>query len=222
MDTTELHRLLLNIVRKGVVKDVSHATTPPKCRVSIGDLHSNWLPWITPAAGASREWDPPTFGEQVILLCPGGDPAQGVVLRGLFSEAVFPPSFVPSAHTREYADGAVIEYDHEAHSLSVELPESATVTITAPGAVTVRTKDATVQADNITLDAQQTTCTGALTVKGPFAFESGVTGKGGDSGATMQVDGAADFTGEVKSKGISLPHHSHREQGDGQLVGEPV
>ena len=39
----------------------------------------------------------------------------------------------------------------------------------------------------------------------PFAFESGMTGTGG--GATMQIDGAATFTREVTSQGISLPHH---------------
>jgi hypothetical protein len=37
----------------------------------------------------------------------------------------------------------------------------------------------------------------------------------------MQINGAADFTGEVKSQGISLPKHKHREQGDGQLVSDP-
>ena len=49
-----------------------------------------------------------------------------------------------------------------------------------------------------------------------------MTGTGGaGGGATMQIDGAATFTREVTSQGISLPHHTHREQGDGQLVSAP-
>jgi uncharacterized protein YhdP len=46
--------------------------------------------------------------------------------------------------------------------------------------------------------------------------------KGGEGGgATMKIDGRADFTGEVTSEGVSLPHHRHLEEGDGELVGEP-
>ena len=222
METNELHRLLLNLIRKGVVVDVSHATTPPKCRVSMGDLTSDWLPWLAPAAGDSREWDPPTFGEQVLVLCPGGDPAQGIVLHGLFSEHKWPPSFDPHTHSRRYPDDALIEYDHGTHSLSAELPSGATVTLVAPGSVNIETQAAVLKADRITFDANQTTCTGGLRVQGPIAFESGMSGKGSADGeAAMKVDGAADFSGEVKSMGKSLPYHSHREQGDGQLVGEP-
>ena len=39
-------------------------------------------------AGADREWDPPTIGEQVVLLSPSGNLAQGVVLTGLFSDLI--------------------------------------------------------------------------------------------------------------------------------------
>ncbi|HTJ93989.1 MAG TPA: phage baseplate assembly protein V [Pararobbsia sp.] len=222
MDTNEINRLILNIVRKGVVDDISHASTPPKCRVSFGDLQSNWLPWLALAAGDTRDWDPPTFGEQVVVLCPGGDPAQGVVLRGLYSEHAPAPTHTPYTRTRVYPDGALIEYDHDAHSLTAELPAGATVTVVAPGSVNVQTQNATVKAEHITLDAEQTTCTGALCVKGPLAFESGMTGKGGaDGGQVMKIDGAADFAGEVTSMGVSLPRHKHHEQGDGNLVSEP-
>ena len=223
MDTNEIHRRILNIIRKGVVIDVSHAATPPKCQISMGDLDSNWLPWLTPAAGGTREWNPPTVGEQVLVLCPGGDPAQGFVLHGLFSENKWPPSFSPDTHTRRYPDDALIEYDHATHSLTAELPEGATVTLIAPGSVTVQTQSATVKAEHITFDADQTTCTGALLVQGPLEFESGMSGKGSvGGGPVMKINGAADFTGVVTSKGVSLPQHRHPEQGDGELVGEPV
>ncbi|KVO50046.1 phage baseplate assembly protein V [Burkholderia stagnalis] len=226
MDANEIQRQARNAVRKGSILAVDHAAA--LCRVAVGDpdddadsLQTNWIPWIACAAGTTRDWLPPTPGEQVVLLCPMGDPAQGVALRGLFSDAAPAPASSADTHTRVYPDGAVVTYDHAAHALTAELPAGATVRVVAPGSVTVQTKAATVQADTITLDAQQTTCTGAMTVKGPFAFESGMTGTGSAGGATMQIDGAATFTREVTSQGISLPHHKHREQGDGQLVSEP-
>lgn len=226
MDANEIQRLARNAVRKGAILDVDHGAA--LCRVSVGDpdddsgyLATNWIPWLSVAAGGVRDWRPPTKGEQVTLLCPMGDPAQGVALCGFYSEGFPAPANSGDTHTRIYPDGAVVAYDHAAHALTAELPAGATMLVIAPGSVTVQTKAATVQAETITFDAPQTTCTGAMTVKGPFAFESGMTGKGGAGGSTMQIQGAADFTGDVKSQGISLPHHTHREQGDGNDVSAP-
>ncbi|MEJ2769069.1 phage baseplate assembly protein V [Mycetohabitans sp. B46] len=231
MDANEMCRLIVNLIRKGVVLDVNCASCPPTCRVAAGDatdsgsagLQTNWIPWVTLAAGTTREWLPPTKGEQV-LLCPMGDPAQGVALRGLFSDCVDTPSRAPAVHTRVYPDGAQLVYDHASHTLSATLPDSACVQIVSPACVTVHTSTAIIKANHITLDAEQTTCTGALLVQGPFAFESGMTGHGDQdsgSGATMTIDGPAHFTGDVTSQGVSLPHHTHRDQGDGQLVSAP-
>jgi phage baseplate assembly protein V len=220
MDENEIHRRILNMVRKGVVMDVDHASLPPTCRVTAGELQTSWLPWIALTAGETIEWNPPTVGEQVLVFSPSGDTAQGIVLRGLYSEHARAPSNNPAKHVRVYPDGAAIAYDHTEHSLKAALPAGATMLVVAPGKVTVRTQDATVQADVIQLDGE-VTVTKSMTVKGPFAFESGMTGKSGGVGAAMKIDGSADFSGEVKSKGKSLPHHSHREQGDGELVSEP-
>ncbi|MFP6562378.1 phage baseplate assembly protein V [Paraburkholderia sp. B3] len=229
MDANETRRLIVNLIRKGSVIDVDLTSNPPTCRVSVGDpadtdnpgLTTNWIPFLALRAGTTREWNPLTKGERVLLLCPMGDPAQGVAVAGLNADDTPPPSTSPDKHLRRYPDGAELEYDHAAHALKATLPAGATVLIVAPGAVNVQTKQATVQAETITLDGDATV-TKSLTVKGPFAFESGMTGTGGEGGgATMKINGAADFTGEVKSQGISLPKHTHREQGDGQLVSEP-
>ncbi|WP_321815688.1 MULTISPECIES: phage baseplate assembly protein V [unclassified Paraburkholderia] len=230
MDANEFRRLIVNLIRKGSVLDVNLTSNPPTCRVCVGDpddtdnpgLQTNWIPFLSLRAGTTREWNPPTKGEQVILFCPMGDPAQGVALAGLNSENFPAPSTSAGKHLRVYPDDAVIEYDHAAHALTATLPDGATVLIVAPGAVNVQTKNATVQADDITLDAKQTTVTGAMLVKGAFEFQSGMTGASGEgAGAVMKIKGDADFDGEVKSKGISLPRHTHREQGDGELVSDP-
>ncbi|CAE6783717.1 hypothetical protein R69746_04409 [Paraburkholderia aspalathi] len=230
MDANEIRRLIINMIRKGAIMDVNHASNPPTCRVSVGDptdpdgegLQTNWLPFISARAGATREWNPPTRGEQVVLFCPMGDPAQGVVLCALNSDDAPAPSNSPDTHTRAYPDGAIVEYNHASHSLSATLPDGATVLIVAPGSVTVQTKDATVKADVMTIDAKTTTVTGAMLVKGAFEFQAGMTGSAGaGGGSTMKINGAADFTGEVKSQGISLPKHTHMEQGDGKEVSAP-
>lgn len=228
MDANEFRRLIVNLIRKGSVADVDLTSNPPTCRVSVGDpddpdnpgLVTNWIPFATVRAGETREWNPLTKGERVLLLCPMGDPAQGVAVAGLNSEDTPPPSNSPDKHLRRYPDGAELEYDHAAHALKATLPAGATVLIVAPGAVNVQTKQATVQADEITLDGDATV-TKSLTVKGPFAFESGMTGKGGDGNAVMRIAGGAEFDRDVKVGGISSMHHRHREQGDGELVSEP-
>jgi phage baseplate assembly protein V len=149
-----------------------------------------------------------------------GDPAQGVALCGFYSDAFPAPDHSADKHVRTYRDGAVIAYDHAAHVLSADMPEGAIINVTAPAAVNVYTKEANVTADTVTLDAD-VTVTRSMTVKGPLTFLSGMSGRGGDGGPTMQIDGGADFSGEVKSNGVSVPHHTHREQGDGNDVSEP-
>lgn len=198
MSTTDLLRLLLNLVRKGTVLAVDHDAE--LCRVECGDLQTNWIHWLSRAAGETRDWNPPTVGEQVLVLCPGGEMADGVVLRGISSDDNPAPSHKPSTHTRTYPDGARIEYDHETHALVATLPGGATVLLEAPGSVTVKTSNATVEANKvlvkaseITLDAATTSCTGKLAVSGDVTA-------GGD----------------VKAGSISLRNHTHADSGKGK------
>jgi len=207
MSTTDLNRLLLNLIRKGTVIAVDHDAE--LCRVECGELQTNWIHWLSLAAGETRDWNPPTVGEQVLVLAPGGEMADGVALRGISSQDNPAPSHKPSAHTRVYPDGALVEYDHEAHALVAKLPAGATVFLEAPGSVTVKTDTATVEAnqvtvkaDSITLDAPTTTCTGALSVKG------GISG-----GAGAKVAGSVEADVDVKAGGISLSKHTHQETG---------
>jgi phage baseplate assembly protein V len=226
MEANKLQRLLRNLIRKGRIVAIN--PTAPACRVStVADdqgLTTGWIPWLALTAGATREWLPPTVGEQVILLCPMGDPAQGVALRGLYSDVAPAPDDSPNTHVRIYPDGAVLRYDHSSHALAAELPEGATIELIAPDAVTVRTGNATIEADVVTLDARQTTCTGGLLVKGPFAFEGGMTGKGGKSGKgkAIRIEGGAEFTGDVIAAGVSVATHPHTGRGKDAPTSAPI
>lgn len=126
MNIADLARLLENIVRFGTVEAVQ--MQPPRVQVKSGNITTAWRPWLNLRAGADREWDPPTIGEQVVLLSPSGNLAQGVVLTGLFSDLIPANGDREGLHRRTYRDGAVIEYDSIAKHLRATLPGTAEVT----------------------------------------------------------------------------------------------
>ena len=125
MNIADLARLIENIVRLGTIAEVQ--MQPPRVKVKSGTLTTTWLPWLALRAGADREWDPPTIGEQVVLLSPSGNLAQGVVLAGLFSDLIPANGDRAGLHRRTYRDGAVIEYDSIAKHLRATLPGTAEV-----------------------------------------------------------------------------------------------
>jgi phage baseplate assembly protein V len=135
MNIAEITRLLENIVRFGTIEAVQ--MQPPRVKVKSGNIATTWLPWLNLRAGADREWDPPTIGEQVVLLSPSGNLAQGVVLTGLFSDVIPANGDREGLHRRTYRDGAVIEYDSIAKRLLAVLPTGGKAQLTAPGGVTI-------------------------------------------------------------------------------------
>lgn len=213
MESNELTRLIRNLVRKGVIMAIDHSAAT--CRVSSGDLQTNWIRWMAVAAGETRDWNPPTVGEQVLLICPGGDPADALALRGIYSDDAPAPSNAAAKHVRIYPDGAVIEYDHAAHALTATLPAGGSVAITAPSGVTVTTETATVVATSVTLDAADTTCTGNLTVQGMLTSQGMITGQGGMAisssagGAAAVITGGLTATEDIVAGTISLKGHRH-------------
>jgi phage baseplate assembly protein V len=159
MDIATLARLLENLIRFGTIEAVQ--MQPPRVKVKSGNITTTWLPWLALRAGADREWDPPTIGEQVMLLSPSGNLAQGIALTGLFSDLITANGDREGLHRRTYRDGAVIEYDSIAKHLRATLPGTAEVT--AQGNVSLTTQaalsamatgDITIKsAANITIEA---------------------------------------------------------------------
>jgi phage baseplate assembly protein V len=134
-DLTTLARLLENLIRFGTIDQVQ--MKPPRVRVKTGELLTTWLPWLTPRAGDDQEWDPPTQGEQVMLLSPSGQLANGVVIAGIFSDQHPANGDRAGLHRRTYRDGAVIEYDCVAHHLRAILPESGTTELVSQGGLRI-------------------------------------------------------------------------------------
>lgn len=86
----EAARRVNNLLRLGTIEQL-RLQAPARCRVRTGGLLTGWLPWLTLRAGGGdggRLWSPPVIDEQVLVIAPGGDLAQAVVLPGVYSDAM--------------------------------------------------------------------------------------------------------------------------------------
>lgn len=211
-DFADLNRRLESLIRLGTIAKVDHAKA--RVRVQSGKLTTEWLPWLTARAGTTKEWDPPTEGEQCLLISTSGETTTGFVLLGLFSDANPAPSSSPDEHVRQYPDGARISYNHATGALSI-----------------TGIKTALVQADeHVTVDCPESTFTGNVTIKGKltvigdalfkatatvtklFSYLSGMSGKNGDAGGETTIEGTIRHTkGELSSNGVVLDGHDHGE-----------
>ena len=74
----ETDRRLAGLLRAGVISEVQlgDTSTPARCRVTVDDWTSGWLPFKAGSAGAVRTWLPPVVGEQVVMMAPSGDVAE--------------------------------------------------------------------------------------------------------------------------------------------------
>lgn len=121
------------LARYAVVASVDLAAA--RCTVTLDDgVESPPLPWLAPRMGEARAWLPPSVGEQVLLICPGGEIGAGLVLGGVPSDANPAPIDEPVALIR-FKDGAIVSYDPEAHELLVQLPSGATTVLASDGGI---------------------------------------------------------------------------------------
>ncbi|MGS1108913.1 phage baseplate assembly protein V [Achromobacter anxifer] len=205
-DIAEILRLLSNLIRIGTVFAVDLSVRPAKVRVSTGGLQTDWLQWREARAGTTTTWNPPTTGEQVIILCPGGDPAAGIVLAGLNSEAIPAPSDSPDEHVTVYPDGARIAYNHSAGAL------------TATGITTLMAE----VSDTSTLKCPDITLDGDVTVTGLLTYQAGMSGRDGKGNTTTITGNITHEDGNLSSNGVVLHTHVHRTQGLGAPTTEPI
>lgn len=86
-----------------------------RARVKIdqgGGAVTDWIPWVTWAAGRLKVWSPPVVGEQALVLAASGELDQAVAVPAAFSQqGQFPaPSSDPDETLIKWEDGSLIRY----------------------------------------------------------------------------------------------------------------
>ena len=204
-DYSDLLRLILNLIRFGTIADINHDTQ--RVRVKVGENVTTWRPWITFRAGDAQTWFPPSMGEQVIVLSPEGDFANAAILPAIYSDKFKSPSTNPAHHTTRYADGAVVQYDRDSHTLNATLPDGTSITVT-PGKVTSNAEDTECTGN---LLVQKNLVVGQnLTVNGMSALNAGMNVQAGkEGGPAAVIQGIMRATVDVIADTVSLLKHPH-------------
>ena len=119
-DMTEAERRISNVALMGqvVALDAGRA----RVRVQAGPITTGWLPFATMRAGHDRTWHPPGPGEQVLLVAPGGDLNQAVVVGSVYRAEHPAPADSADISRTLFKDGAVMEYDRAQHHWRLAVP----------------------------------------------------------------------------------------------------
>ncbi|WP_040147564.1 phage baseplate assembly protein V, partial [Xanthomonas citri] len=57
---------LSNAIRLGTVAEVNLANA--RCRLQVGEMLTDYLPWVVTLAGTTIIWSAPAIGEQVVVF----------------------------------------------------------------------------------------------------------------------------------------------------------
>jgi phage baseplate assembly protein V len=118
----------------GIVTQLDPAT--PRVRVRFPDRQNMqiWLGMLMPKSQNDKAFWMPDLGEQVVcILDPSSE--EGEVLGARYSTVDTPPPGMTADKLHWTAkDGAIFEYDRSSHALAINLPNGATVTVSANGA----------------------------------------------------------------------------------------
>lgn len=173
MDKSDPAGLIGDILRLGRIASVDLETAT--AIVECGEITSPNIPW-TEWAGAFRTWSPPSVGEQILLLCPEGDIAGGIILRGL-NCATFPTPASDENHQIFGTEGLIIKLT--ASGLEITAPGDVSITgnVAIKGDVTIEgkaaatgliTSDADVNAGSVSLKTHiHTGVTAGAAISGP-------------------------------------------------------
>ena len=172
-DLREAERRIANLIQFGTVTEV---TAAGRARVKIGDLLTAELYWLSPRIGEGRrDWHAPSVGEQVLVLCHNGDPAQGVIVASLGSAANPNPSSNSRIFKTVYSDGTFVQFDLDTHEMSIGC--AGAVSVAAAGNVAVTTQGSLVASAALSADvtAPSIKLTGAVTINGALTVTGAST-----------------------------------------------
>lgn len=199
-EIADIARRLASIVRVGRVAEVDCAQV--RVRVSFGQGGANktaWIPWMTGRAGATKDWNPPSVGEQVVVLSPSGNLAAGFILAGAinWNEKPAPDSMAHVTKT-VFSDGTTITQDAQAKTYEVNVPSGGTLSLVCgSSSITIENGGIYISTPNLVLSA------GAISA----------SNSGGATTATftgnINQTGSINSTGDHVAGTISLQNHVH-------------
>ena len=158
----------------------------------------------------TKKATPIRVGEQVVVLCPGGEGNIGVILGSIYNvNNKEPEGFSDTREIITYEDGTTIFYDSE----------SKTLDINAVGLINIVCKEVKVKANTTYIESTSThkgdvTIDGKLIVKDLISGQNGITISGGATtgGASFDCDiSAKDITssGDIRDRRGDLTNHSN-------------
>lgn len=137
LQIAEIERLLHGLVR---ICTVTEHGEGGKVKVTDGELNSTWLDRGVGRAGENRDWQPLDKDEQVVVLCPSGDFAQGVIICSLYQEAHPANSDNLEEERKTFKDGSVVSYNRESHRYLINIKGAdATVDVLSAGTLNITT-----------------------------------------------------------------------------------
>lgn len=151
MNTTELLRIISNIIRLGEVIELQ--PKPLAARVKVGDNETDWVLIAHARAGSTNDFDPPSIGEEVVLLCPSGELEQAIIIASLHSDANDQPAQSLAEFQRTFPDGTTINYNSESHALMLTAVGNVQITIEGDSTINVGGNAAITASGNATVDA---------------------------------------------------------------------
>lgn len=119
-DMTDAERRISNVVMLGQVAELDASSA--RVRVKAGPILTAWLPFATVRAGPDRTWHAPEPGEQVVLVAPGGDLNQAVVVGSIYRANHPAPADSADVSRTLFKDGAVMEYDRAQRHWRLAVP----------------------------------------------------------------------------------------------------
>jgi phage baseplate assembly protein V len=114
---SDMARKLENLITLGTVAELDHPGR--RLRVQSGELLTDWLPWPAELGRNHIRWRPLRLGQQLILACPSGDPAQAAIVGQLYSATLLPPSTDENLDIVQWDDGSLVSYDSAAHRYTI-------------------------------------------------------------------------------------------------------
>ena len=191
-------RRLDEIVSIGTVAEQDYSDAKaPRVRVKIGANVTDWLAWSSGSAGGNTDWQPLDVGEQVVMVAPGGDLAQAVIIGTVHKNDAEAPDKDPDVTARRWKDGSQQSFNRSESAWLLKLNSGGNFKIDVGDTVF------TLKSGNVDIKTK------TVTVSAP----------GGMKFTTSQLT----VTGDVVAGGVSVMNHLHTKVQPGMgLSGIPL